>query len=162
MGLFSSLLGTKKEALNESFVESCLNTPDLALRNLVEGAYDEVWKPAKAEGLSDRLCCEAANRKTISFFYEAEAAFSIPSDKIAEIAKWESCPFNILPQQLGKIALTEYIVWRQYPDKADMKVVIATIDNFVSYLKKDGDDELLNEFRNNPFFSWIPWRKLLS
>lgn len=162
MGLFSSLFGSKKEALTEPFIESCLNTPDLALRKLVEEAYDEVWKNAKAKGLSDETCCQGTNIRTISFFYEAEAAFSIPSDKIAEIAKWESCPFNILPQQLGKIALTEYIVWRQYPDKADMKVVTSTMDNFVSHLKKGGDDELLNGFRNDPFFSWIPWKKLLS
>lgn len=162
MGFFSSLMGTKKEALDEPFVKSCLNTPDLALRNLVEEAYDEVWKNAKAKGLSDETCCHGTNIRTISFFYEAEAAFSIPSDKIAEIAKWESSPFNILPHKIGKIALTEYIVWRQYPDKADMKVVTATMDNFVSYLKKNKSDELLDGFLNAPFFAWIPWKKLLK
>jgi len=162
MGLFSSLWGTKKETLEEPFFKQCLSTPDLVLRNLVEETYDEVWNNAKAKGLSDETCCHGTNIRTISFFYEAESAFSIPSDKIAEIAKWESCPFNILPQQAGKIALTEYIVWRQYPDKADMKVVHSAMDNFVSHLKKNNSDEILDGFRNDPFFSWIPWRKLLS
>lgn len=162
MEIFSSPLGTKKEALDDSFVESCLHTPNLALRSLVDEMYDDAWKNAKAKGLSDEACCHGTNIRTISSFYEAESKFTIPSDEIAEIAKWESCPFNILPQRLGKIALTEYIVWRQYPEKADMKVVNATMVNFHSHLKDNGSDELLNGFLNDAYFSWIPWKKLLE
>ena len=163
MGFFSSLLGSKKEDLDESFVNACLKTPDLVLRKLAEDEYDKTWKSAKQIGLTDDRCIEAVNINTLATLYEAEAAFfKIPYDTIAEFSKWESCPFNKLPHNIAKTVLIEYIVWRQYPDKADLKAIMQAIESFVLHLKQTGANELLDGFRNDPFFARLSWRKLLS
>lgn len=164
MGFFSSLFGAKKNDVDPSFANACLKTPDLALRTLANELYDGVLKPAKANGWSEDQCIEAANIGTLTRLYQAEAAFKIPVDKIAEISRWESSPFNRVPHDIAKPTFIEYVVWRQYPNKADMKLVMAAMDNLVSHLKETGgeNDELLNGFRSDPFFAWLPWRKLIS
>lgn len=164
MGFFSALFGEKKNDVDPSFANACLKTPDLALRTLVDELYDGVWKSAKAKGWNDEQCIEAANIGALTRLYQAEAAFKIPVDKIAELSRWESAPFNRLPLNIAKSTFIEYVVWRQYPDKADMKLVMSAMNNLVSHLKETGgeNDELLNGFRSDPFFSWLPWRKLIS
>ena len=153
---------------NQGKEEAQTDTPSAqfpyeVLRMLAEKTYDEAWAIANEKGLPDQSCHEAANINVFIRRYEAEPrAPNIPLDEMIKVAKWESSPFNLLPHRHGKIALIEYIVWREYPDKADMEVVIAAIDNLVSHLKENNGDELLNGFRNAPFFAWIPWRKLIS
>lgn len=162
MGWFSSQQSTKKGTLDESFEKICIDTPDLALRQLAGEAYDEIRKGAKEKGLSDEDCNQVANIKVLLFRYDAYPEIkSLPLDEKTKVAQWEASPFNILPQRPGKIALIEYMVWKEYPDKADMKVVTATINNLVSHLKQNNSDELLDGFRNAPFFAWLPWRKLI-
>lgn len=162
MGLLSSLFGTRKKDLDESFATACMNTPDLVLRSLAEEAYERVLKLAKGQGWTEVQCREAANIGTLTKLYEVEAAFKISVDKIAEFARWESSPFNRLPPDLSKATLIEYIVWRQYPDKANMKLVMAAMDGLVAHLKQTDGNELLDGFRGDAFFAWLPWRKLIS
>jgi len=162
MGLLSSLFGTKKKDLDESFVTACMNTPDLVLRSLAEEVYEGVLKLAKAQGWTEVQCREAANIGTLTRLYEIGAAFKIPVDKIAEVARWESSPFNRLPPDLSKSTLIEYIVWRQYPEKADMKLVMAAMDGLVAHLKQTDGNELLEGLRSAAFFAWLPWRELIS
>jgi len=162
MGLFSSLFGAKKRDLEESFVTECLNTPDLVLRSLADEAYEGVLKLAKARGWTPVQCSEAANIGTLTKLYEVEAAFKVPLDKIAELSRWESSPFNRLPPDVSKATIIEYIVWRQFPDKADMKLVMAAMDGLVAHLKQTDGNELLEGFRSDAFFAWLPWRKLIS
>ncbi len=164
MGFFSALFGAKKNDIDPSFANACLKTPDLVLRSLSDELYEGVLKAAKAKGWSEGQCIEAANIGTLTRLYQAEAAFKIPVDKIAEVSQWESFPFSRLPHDIAKSTFIEYVVWRQYPDKADMKLVMAAMENLVSHLNETGgeNDELLKGFRGAPFFAWLPWRKLIS
>jgi len=177
MGFFSWLFGSKKNSIDESFakacvkakddidesfVEACLETPDLVLRAQNEKTYDAIWKLATAKGRwTDRECIELANIGTLKALNEVETAFKLSSDELNEISQWESSPFNRLPHNLAKTALIEYIVWRQYPDKADIKALMIAINDLLTTLQTSDGKELLDRFRNSPDFAWLPWRKLI-
>jgi len=158
-----SELSAKNGTLDESFEKLCLARPDLALRQLAGDAYDETWKDAEVNGLSYEDCKQGLNMKVLLWRYDCFPEItSMPLDKKMNVVKWESSPFNILTQRTGKMALIEYLVWKEYPDKANMKLVITTINNLVSHLEKNNGKELLDGFCNDPFFSWLPWKKLIS
>ena len=162
MAFFSSLFGSKKNNLDKPFVKDCLSSPDLALRTLTEKFYDGAWSFGKTKSWADDKCNEAANVATLTNYYEVASAFKLPQEKVAELAKWESLPFNKLPHELSKNTLIEYIVWRQQPDKANMRIIIAAMDNLVLHLKQIGADDLLDGLRSDPYFAWLPWRKFIS
>lgn len=167
MGFFSTLFGTNKEPLDKSFVKDCLESPDLVARKLAGEAYEISYQEAlqfcKGKNWSERNISELTILRTLIKINSAETAYRIPEEEISKLSHWESMPFNILPLNTAKISLIEYIVWRQQPDKADMKTLMAAMSNLVDYLKKDNkEDELLIAIRNDPFFSWLPWKKLIT
>ena len=160
-------INANKDSLDESFIKDCFENPGLVARRLAgeayETSYQEALKFGKDNNWPERYICELANLNTLITINSAEVAYSIPRDKISELSHFESMPFNILPLNSAKNSLIEYLVWRQYPDKADMKILMSAMNNFIANLINDNDEnELLNGIRNAPFFSWLPWKKLIS
>jgi hypothetical protein len=148
--------------LEKAFERACIETPDIVLRQLTSEAYDAQWKFAQNEGLSNGDCIQFANMKTLLWRYESfPDVRDLPFDKKIEVVKWEASPFNLLPQNVGRAALVEYMVWKEFPDQADLKILVATLENLVRHLKSNDGEELLEGFRNAPFFSWLPWKKLI-
>lgn len=160
MSFFSALFGAKKFDANAVAAISFPKT----LRELANAQYDKSMAYAKTKGWSEDACIEGTNIATLSWLTDAiGASKNIPNEELANILKWEALPFSKLPHDIAKPALIEYVVWRQYPDKADMKLVMAAMNHLVSRLKQNGgeEDELLQGLRSSPDFAWLPWRKLI-
>lgn len=161
MGFFSSLFGSKKFDAN---VVAAVAFPK-ALRETANAEYDKCLVYGKTKGWSEDTCIESTNIATLSWLTDAIGiSKNISSEELATLLRWEALPFNNLPHDIAKPALIEYVVWRQYPDSADMKLVMAAMNHLVSRLKQTGgeEDELLQGFRSSPDFAWLPWRKLIS
>jgi hypothetical protein len=161
MGFFSSLFGQKQFDANAVAASSFPK----ALRELASAQYDKCLEFGKTKGWSEDACIESTNIATLSWLTDAiGASKNVSNEELATILRWEGLPFNKLPNDIAKTALIEYVVWRQYPDKADMKLVMAAMSHLVSRLKQTGGegDELLQGFRGSPDFAWLPWRKLIS
>lgn len=162
-GALSPQPSAQKRVLDESFERLCIDKPDLALRQLLGELYDEFWASAKESGLSDEDCNQVTNMKVLLWRYDTDPAVnSMPHEEKTQVVKWESSPFNILTKGTGKLALIEYMVWKEYPAKANMKLVTAAINNLVSHLEKNNGNDLLDGFRKAPFFAWLPWKKFIS
>lgn len=162
MGLFSSLFGTKEETIEESRAKLYKQLPHIGLRVMATKAYDEIWKAGKARGDADQLCHEAACINVFIRRYEAEPGRrTLSISEMAEAVRFEAIPFNILHPREGEKALIEYLVWREYPNHADMKVLTAAISNLVSHLQQNDGDEFLDGLRSETF-RWISWTKLLT
>ena len=65
-------------------------------------------------------------------------------------------PFGNIDPKLGKLAIAEYMVWREYPTLANEKPIRDAIEN----LKAKGFDEVLGA-KGPDAINWVPWAKLL-
>jgi hypothetical protein len=160
MGFFSALFGSKKYDAN---AVAAIAFPK-AIREMASAHYDKSMEYGKTKGWSEDACIESSNIATLAWLTDAVGASkNIPNEELANVLQWEAIPFNRLPRDIAKASLVEYVVWRQYPDKADMKLMMAAMNHLVSRLKQTGEeDELLQGFRSSPTFAWLPWRKLIS
>jgi len=135
--------------------------PAVWLRALADRAYAEVWKAGKVRGDSDKVCHESAILNVFIKRYEEDAgAATFPLDEMIRATRWEAMPFILLPRSTAKEAVAEYLVWREYPDKAKMEVLHGAIDNLLSHLKQNNDQETLDNL-SSKIFAYIPWTRLL-
>jgi hypothetical protein len=126
-------------------------------REMVLEGYDEGFGKAKAAG------------KTVEFSHQVgvlEAAqrvlanHSRQNNEVTRGLQLETVPFNKAEAALGRLAIAEYLVWKFFPDLADLNPLTKVIRVFVNeiYSEHSGSDD---GFRYEAIYSnKHDWQKL--
>ena len=73
----------------------------------------------------------------------------------------ELVPFNVLNIDFGKRAVTEFLVWKLFPNQADMDILDQAFDEFVEHFLVGGDtdpptDQEIRQFIFSGRYGWQP------
>lgn len=130
-----------------------------ALRSAAAESYEDGWAKAKSMGKNDQQAHDMA-LVSVLFRRLQQDAPALPANKSTlDVLTMETLPFKVLSSDQGKIAMTEYMVWREHPAEADEALIRNAIQNATETicLKPDGAS-LIESLRTTPF----PWVRLLA
>jgi hypothetical protein len=109
-------------------------------RRLSYAGYDRLFSGALAAG------------KTATFAHQAgvlDAAYCVfantdamrNSKNVQIILQCETVPFNAVTEPNGRAAITEYLVWKIFPEFADLSKVMPAIEGFVTKVREDAEND---------------------
>lgn len=128
------------------------------LRESARKAYDEGWKMGEGKwSEKDRKRHQHALTNVLLRRMQKEPGAPAISESLLNGLGFEAIPFIALTPDAGKVAICEYIVWREHPDLANTGIIQNAIDDlksqgFVDDVLKGSDKEKLES---------ISWSKLL-
>lgn len=128
----------------------------MRLRNAVRDSYDASWKAAEKEWPDDKRRHQHALTLVLLGHLQKELGVSSVSGEIIDMISFETIPFNLLDREAGKNAVVEYLVWKTYPDLANVAIVRDAISN----ARKNGLDDVLKNI-NDEKLGWLRWSELL-
>lgn len=103
-------------------------------RERYDFASDEAFKAGK----------DASFAHQVGVFGAVAAVLNEGSNGDRETERWlqmETIPFNLLDPQEGRAAVTEYLIWKFFPDLADKELLSKAIGAFKAKLVKDAETE---------------------
>ncbi|TCK16976.1 hypothetical protein DFR30_0196 [Thiogranum longum] len=128
------------------------------LREAARKAYDEGWKMGQSKWTGDEKKCHQHALTTVLLRrIQAESGAPEISTELINTLNIETIPFNALTPDAGKDAICEYVVWREYPDLANVNVV----QNAVNVIREKGFVEDLLDGGKKKSLKWLQWSKLL-
>lgn len=123
------------------------------LRAEARKGFEDGWAIAKKRGNGERECIQIA--LTVAL-YSQVTKFTQVSEDVTEQLTIELMPFNQLDRDAAKQAITEYIVWREFPEFANVDVVKNAVKSF-------GKEAFNEVFGNNSEIGKAqPWSTLLE
>lgn len=128
------------------------------LRKLAREAYDEGCEMAETNWPGDESKIHQHALTTVLLRrLQAEPDAPAVSQELVESLNFETIPFAKLPPAEAKDAVSEYIVWREYPALANEQLIQKVIDT----LKAQGFVEDVLKGASKESLSWLAWSKLL-
>ncbi|MEQ1622989.1 MAG: hypothetical protein ABL919_16460 [Methylococcales bacterium] len=133
-------------------------------RRLAFAGYDRLFSGAKAAGKSESFAHQAGVLDAVFCVLGNDDALR-KDGNVRDILLQETVPFNISQPPEGRSAIAEYLVWKLFPDSADLSKIIPIIDVFVTRViedsKTDADpDALLDLMLRTDRFDWQKLAKI--
>ena len=126
------------------------------LRAIADKGYTEGWSKAKAEGKTDKQAHETALVSTLLSRLQEEPDAPPITEQVVAALCMEILPFNVISQEDGREAIIEYVVWREYAQKADVESLKKAIDSGLSMMRETGGSDFADGLLKGPF----PWISL--
>jgi hypothetical protein len=137
-------LNTLLPAEQRNFANEC--------RNAALDGYRKGFDFAKSDGKSLDFCHEVGILEAARFVLDPNESRHI--DKITKALQMETVPFNKIEPDLGKRAFIEYLVWKFFPDLANLEPVQEVMRQFVDNIYNIcPDHKSENAFRYDAIYS---------
>lgn len=91
----------------------------IEMRELAFAGYDRASGKARKEGRSDVFAHEVGVMDAVYCVLANEDA-ARRNEALRPLLQMEGVPFNRLPSDLGRAGVAEYLVWKFFPDRADL------------------------------------------
>lgn len=126
------------------------------LRVIADKGYAEGWSKAKARGKTDKQAHETALISTLLGRLQQEPGAPPISEQMVAALGMEVLPFNVISQEESSKAIIEYVVWREYPQQAEVEVVKRAINSGLNTMRETGGPDVVDGLLKGPF----PWISL--
>ena len=110
-------------------------------RRMAFAGYDRLFAGALAAGKSQSFALQAGVLDA-AFCVFANDDVMRKNDDVRMIMQCETVPFNVSHQQDGRSAIAEYLIWKIFPDNADLSKVMPVIDEFVAKALDDSRGDI--------------------
>lgn len=101
-------------------------------------AYDRGSAVAKEAGKEAGFCHQVGVLEAVSAILGGGVQ---DDDRFTMMLQMETVPFNQLPPEVGRIAVAEYLVWKLFPQSADVEVLRGPLANFRAKVFADAEAE---------------------
>lgn len=110
------------------------------IRTLARTGYDRLSNAAPQSGKSPQVANEAGALDA-AFCVLANSNLERQNASVRQAMQLETVPFNMLEPSLGREAMTEYLVWKFFPERAEMAPLRTAMNIFVKKVVDDAPNE---------------------
>jgi hypothetical protein len=158
--IFVANIQSRGEALSDDARREMIDET----RRLAFAGYDRLFTGAQASGKSESFAHQAGVLDAM-FCVLANDDGLRKDDNVRDILLQETVPFNGATPLEGRSAIAEYLVWKLFPDCADLSKIMPVIEGFVAKVfedsKNDVDpDALIDLMLRSDRFDWQKLAKM--